>query len=322
MGSEAMTCVLQQTVPVGSGISESAVRFAVGGRTLVGNVVVSGAERDEVVVFVHGWSGNRSGPHGLITAMARALGEAGFASLRFDFGGRGDSEGSGLEASLSSMASDLVGAVAFARERTGCDRVILFGICSGGNVAIGALPQISGTVGLVLLSVYPFSDGDAFSRDVHRTWHFALEYWRKAQQPDTWRRLFKGDVRLGQVLNVLFGHFLRKRKKKDSDLGAASTDGKLGATSAPAKAESRLAGEEAPKKHLANFTADTPALMVYGGTDPDAKPARTYFESYAKEHSLPIDFVHIEGANHNFSSVAWKRQLAELAGEFCRGRGG
>ncbi|MBT3287803.1 MAG: alpha/beta fold hydrolase [Victivallales bacterium] len=301
---------------------EEAVSFPVQGDCVHG-VLSSPADGGKSVgiVFVHGWSGNRAGPHGLLTGLARHFAALGYPSLRFDFRGRGESEGEGLEASLPSMAEDLVGATASFREATGLDRVVYFGLCSGGNVTIGTLPSLP-AAGLILLSVYPFSDGDAFGRDVHRTFHYLKVYWHKATRGDTWRRLFRGDVSVKGVCNVLFGHFLnrgRNRKKEgeqEQEEKPASSGRGAGKTAKAAATESRTQGGEAPKKHLAKLRADLPVLMVYGTSDPDAPAARTYFGDYVSEHGLPVDMVEIPGANHNFSSADWKRQVSELADSF------
>lgn len=57
--------------------------------------------------------------------------------------------------------------------------------------------------------------------------------------------------------------------------------------------------------------------MIYGSSDPDANAGRQYFETYVKQHDLPITFVELAGANHNFSSLAWKAELVEMAVGFC-----
>ena len=58
------------------------------------------------VVFLHGWSGNRRGPHDILVAAARRYCDAGFPCYRFDFRGRGDSEGDADAANLATMISD------------------------------------------------------------------------------------------------------------------------------------------------------------------------------------------------------------------------
>ncbi|NOY80592.1 MAG: hypothetical protein GXP31_06260 [Kiritimatiellaeota bacterium] len=285
-------------------LREQTVRFpsAEGDCELVGNLLLPDRPRPVGLVFVHGWSGVRGGPHGLLTATARRLAGDGFASLRFDLGGRGESGGDGLRTTLPGMAADVEAATRFLVQNATLEGVVLFGMCSGGNVAIGSLPRLEKVTGLVLLSVYPFSDGDAFSRDVHRTWHFAQVYWHKLGQAETWRRLARGDIRFRQVFNVLFGHFRRGSAARE---GTAATPEETSPPAAP------------PKKHLANLLCRVPCLMLYGGADPDAAAARKYYEEYAGEHDLPVRFVELPGANHNFSSRAWKAKIARLSQEFC-----
>ena len=268
------------------------------------------------VVFVHGWSGNRSGPHGILTEFARRCATDGVPSLRFDFRGRGESAGEGLESTLPSMADDLLAAASLFAETAGVRRIVYVGMCSGGNVAIGSLKRLPLAEGLFLLSVYPFSDGDAFARDVHRTRHYASVYLRKALHGDTWRRLFQGDVSVRGVMNVLFGHFLKRGGNKRKE-GEAQETAPASKTASPVAAESRKQESEAPKKHLANLRPNLPGVMVYGDVDPDAKAARAYYGSYVEEKALPIEFREIEGANHNFSSVSWKKTLGDWLVQFC-----
>lgn len=306
-----MSSRLTNTTAFAPGIREEAVSFEVDGVQLCGNLTHSGNPSSTVLVFAHGWSGYRNGPHGLITWLARQCAGCGFSSLRFDFRGRGESEGAGLEATLVTMAEDLQRASEFAVERTGAEAVVYVGVCSGGNVVIGSLPRLPGVKGLFLLSVYPFSDGDAFSRDVHRTWHYAGIYFRKALCAETWKRLLKGDIHFAQVLNVLFGHLFRRGRNRAKE-GRPDSESPAAKVAKPTALESRTQDKAAPTRHLRNLRADCPVLMIYGTADPDAPAARTYFGDYAREHSLPVTVVDIEGANHNFSSMAWKQQIADL----------
>ncbi|MBR5837534.1 MAG: hypothetical protein IKZ84_03245, partial [Victivallales bacterium] len=150
------------------------------------------------------------------------------------------------------MADDLVAAVAAAKSETGFDKPILCGLCSGGNVVVGTLKRIPQAKALLLMSVYPFSDGDAFGRDIHRTFHYLSVYWQKLWRGDTWSRFFKGDVSLKSVCNVIFGHLLKRGANKKKEEGAAAQtteDGKnkLPKAAKAAAVESRSQGKEPPK---------------------------------------------------------------------------
>lgn len=89
------------------------------------------------VVFFHGFTGDRMESHWLFVKCSRALAEAGVASLRFDFYGSGESEGSFSEVTLQSEISDAQGAVDFFRRQKGIDpdRLGLLGLSLGGAIA-------------------------------------------------------------------------------------------------------------------------------------------------------------------------------------------
>lgn len=89
------------------------------------------------VVFFHGFTGDRMESHWIFIKCARALAKAGIASLRFDFGGSGESEGDFREVTLRSEINDAVDSVAYFRRQKEIDpaRVGLCGLSLGGCIA-------------------------------------------------------------------------------------------------------------------------------------------------------------------------------------------
>jgi len=293
--------------------SEEIFPFAVGTRRLHGilHLPANNQYRD-AIIFSHGWSGNRCGPANLLSELARTLAESGYAVLRFDFGGRGESEGEGLSTTLLTMADDLCAATKAVKKHLGCEKIIYLGLCSGANVIIGTLKRLPEAKKLLLLSVYPFSDGDTFARDLNRTCHFLQIYWQKACCSDTWKRLFAGDVRLRQVLRVILGPLFKRGQncKKEGKEPPSPARKPLPGLKAAVQ-EGRKDASKAPKTHLRNLRKDLPALFIYGSEDPDARPAEKYYREYTEENNLPAIFRTLIGANHNFSSVAWRQQLLQ-----------
>src|SRR5690625_321666 len=58
------------------------------------------------VVMLHGFTGNKVGPHRMFVKMAERLSELGIVTLRFDFRGSGDSEGNFEDASFRGEVDD------------------------------------------------------------------------------------------------------------------------------------------------------------------------------------------------------------------------
>jgi len=76
--------------------------------------------------------------HRALRVLADHLARAGIASLRFDFPGTGDSDGShDLDAWIAAVGE----AVATARRETSCTRIALIGVGFGGTIALAALDR-------------------------------------------------------------------------------------------------------------------------------------------------------------------------------------
>jgi pimeloyl-ACP methyl ester carboxylesterase len=298
-----------QSTMVHAGCREEAVALAVAGQTVRGILAMPEAgAAGTAVVMVHGWGGSRQGPHDLVPALARDFARAGLASFRFDLRGRGESDGAPESASLPTMADDLVAAVDACRER-GFRKIVLWGLCSGGNVVIGTLPRLGRIEALLLFSVYPFSDGDSFGRSSKRTLHHLGEYLRKAVRLETWRRLVRGEVNLKMVFRVLSRPFLKRGENAAREQGTPAPKTATPTTPSTAKTP-------APTRFLDHLRADLPTFMVYGENDPDTPASLAYYRRHVETRNLPVRFLLIPGANHNFSSVAWTTRLCGECLEF------
>jgi len=266
---------------------EKPVAFLSDGLRLYGVLGLPPAPASRGVVLIHGWSGYRIGPHQMLVETARHLEARGFATLRFDLRGRGDSEGEDAETDLDGMIADTLVAVRFLREMAAVRAVALLGICSGANVAIGAATLEPDIRDLVLWSVLPFQPQVRKSDHLRRTRFFAIEYARRLFRRETWEKLRTGRVDFRAVRWALFsggGRAVGRRNLKDSrrDIMAA----------------------------FAGFRGR--ALFVHGDKDPDAARARAVFMPFCRAHGLNAQFHLIEGASHSYYSLAWKQRLITL----------
>jgi len=266
------------------------------GERLVGILAEPDANpRGSGVVLLHGWSGYRVGPHRMLVEAARALCAAGYTTLRFDFRGRGDSTGEVNGTDLDGMIEDARAARRFLMAQAGVRRTYWLGLCSGGNVALGAASLDKDADGLILWSTPLFAPYKKRGQEVARRGIFLADYARKLFRWETYAKLVRGRIRLGIIARVLFG---RRR---------------------PA------AGTRDPKDSLRDIMKDLRgyhggALFVYGSRDDEAVGAPDFYAQFCREHGIPAVFHTIEGANHSYYSVAWQDEVIGLTREWLDGQ--
>ncbi len=297
-----------------AGMVESWVQFpACDGQWLRGNLILPGdgvTPRSSAILSLHGYGGLRDGPHNLLTSLLREAARQGFASLRFDLRGRGESDGDPRQTTLATMAEDAIAAARFLKEKSGCEHLVLLGICSGGNLAIACLDRIPNVSGLFLLSVFPFGEDDDFGQRLNRGFHLWRSYLQKALRPDTWKRLVRGQLNLKLISKILLKPFLEKPKIIAEEQPAKDGTG----TNKETKTQQ---SSRSPVTNLQLFSGKIE--MIYGDTDPDFQRSREYFQRHLDRSPAEATIHVIAGANHNFYSLAWTQEISERFGSFLCG---
>jgi len=166
-------------------VTEHAVTFAP--HALVGvlaDAAVADGERRPAVVFLNAGMLHRVGPNRLHVRLARELSRHGFASLRFDRSGVGDSpprtDGLPLhEAALSEVRD----ALDFLASECGASSFVLVGLCSGADLAFRAALADERIVGAILIDGFPY-----------RSWRSRLHHYAaRLMRRSAWRRLLARD---------------------------------------------------------------------------------------------------------------------------------
>lgn len=111
-----------------------------------------GQRRAPAVLMCHGFTGHKVESHRLFVHAARHLAQHGFAVLRFDFLGSGDSEGRFEEMTIRGEVEDALNALAFLREQPRIDptRLAMLGFSLGGCVVALSLPRAGAIKTIVL----------------------------------------------------------------------------------------------------------------------------------------------------------------------------
>jgi pimeloyl-ACP methyl ester carboxylesterase len=92
------------------------------------------------VIMQHGWGGNKLGPYRLFVFAAREFSRRGFAVLRIDPRGSGDSEGLFEHQTLKSQIEDLSASISYLQSNYSddidCEKIGLIGHSQGGKVIV------------------------------------------------------------------------------------------------------------------------------------------------------------------------------------------
>lgn len=134
-----------QTAEPQYGVVEETITFENQGQTIVGTLALpdGGDSPYPVVLLFHGFKGERDElpivgvDEGMYTRTARALAGQGYASLRLDFRGSGESEGDWADTTFQGQISDAIAALGYLETLDEIDsgRIGIIGLSQGGLVA-------------------------------------------------------------------------------------------------------------------------------------------------------------------------------------------
>ncbi|TDA67521.1 MAG: alpha/beta hydrolase [Clostridia bacterium] len=105
-----------------------------------------------VIVFSHGFRGNKEGVNGQAVALADKLCQDGYPVLRFDYHGIGESEGNFKDVTLTKCCQDLSSALDLVSELVLGNQVIVAGHSFGGVVAVTLAARDPRITGMILVS--------------------------------------------------------------------------------------------------------------------------------------------------------------------------
>lgn len=273
-------------------MNEQLISIAIGDDLVIADLHEGGPE---AVVLLPGWGGTRYGPQRILWQTARALAKRGFTTLRFDYRGRGDSTGDAEAATLDMMIVDTQAVLDWLREHRQITRVHLVGLCSGGNVAIGAASQRSDVGRVVCWSLLPFMEHKAQAAGRGKTRiDKARQLLRKLLQPDTWRKILRGEANVRGAARML---------AKDKEGGAEERQRKTSS-----------------RDILADFASFTGNLhLLYGSRDPEAAGSQAFFTDWCRRRKIAVDVHVIAGAPHNFYTVQWTNEVVARTVEWIDG---
>jgi exosortase A-associated hydrolase 1/exosortase A-associated hydrolase 2 len=175
---------------------EHVLHFDCAGDSLLGIVSLPGEATmvDTGMIVVVGGPQYRAGSHRQFVLLARAVAEAGYPVLRFDYRGMGDSSGDLRD--FEQVTPDLAQAIdAFQKDQPALRRFVIWGLCDGASAALLYLdaradPRIAG---LCLANPWVRSEATLAKTQVK---HY---YTQRLRQPEFWKKLLSGKVALASL---------------------------------------------------------------------------------------------------------------------------
>ena len=298
------------TLPVhatltGDDVVEEPIRFGAG-HALAGILCRPRARAAASVaaLLLHEGSTHHIGNGRAYVILARRLAAAGYASLRMDLTGMGDSPAGDNPRhphyDPERIAEGVAGLDALAA--TGFDKAVAFGLCSGAHTALQVTLADDRVVGNVVVNLQKFiwHYGDDIRVAVRDNKRSFKAYVRAMRNPGEWRRALSGEADLKGIARVL-----AKR-------GWARTTHAVRGLLPPAPGS-----ETAQVRDLMRRLADrgVHTHLVYADEDPGLAEMAMQFGRKARRLATfaPARLILLDHADHHFNGSDVRRRYYDLA---------
>lgn len=280
-------------------VHEQVLTFACAGDLLVGVLALPSTPPTTGVLIVVGGPQYRSGSHRQFVQIARALASGGFAVLRFDYRGMGDSEGAAR--TFEDVDEDLSAAItAFQQSVPSLRRVVLLGLCDGASAALLYWDRRGPDAragGLCLLNPWARTAAGQAATTVRH------HYKERLKSREFWRRLLTGKVAFPAARDAFTALYRMLWATKPRVTPAA-----MPYVERMARAAQSFAGPVLLVTSGRDFTAQEFMLMAAGDV--------RWRAALARPTTCHVD---LPQADHTFSDPQQQRHLQERCLTWLRG---
>lgn len=271
--------------------TEQAILFPCAGERLLGILAEPDQPKSIGILIVVGGPQTRVGSHRQFLLLSRALAEAGYPVMRFDYRGMGDSTGTLRDFEM--INEDIAAAIGtFQLNCPPVKRVVLWGLCDAASASLLYFDAThdSRISGLVVLNPWVRSEATLARTQIK---HY---YVQRLLQTEFWHKLLSGKLGIGRALQGFAVNWLRARQTS------------LAAADEPLPFQTRM------MRALEGFP--WPALLILSGNDYTAKEfleaCQTDAQATAALAGARLTRIDLAEADHTFSSREF-RQAVEVA---------
>ncbi|MDO9235775.1 MAG: hydrolase 1, exosortase A system-associated [Aquabacterium sp.] len=266
--------------------TEETALFACEGDKLLGILAKPDIALETGVVVIVGGPQYRVGSHRQFVLLSRALAAAGYAVLRFDYRGMGDSDGA--QRNFEAVSADIAAAIDALQQRLpAIKQVALWGLCDGASAALLYCEETLDprVAGLCLLNPWVRSEASLAKTQVK---HY---YTQRLREKKFWIKLLSGKVAAGAASGLI-------RSFRTAFSGSHSKTG--GAGKPPFQTRMAQAWKN----------INRPVLLLLSGNDYTAKEFLEYTKTGADwSGALGLPLVQrcdLLEADHTCSNAEWR----------------
>jgi len=282
--------------------TETAIAFQCSDDWLVGIIHRPKTPARRAVVIVVGGPQYRVGSHRQFVLLARALAKGGYAVLRFDYRGMGDS--CAVMRTFEDVGGDIKSAIdVFCQKVPEIDEIVLWGLCDAASAGLFYASDDPRVVGVVALN--PWVRTEAGEAEAYLR-HY---YWSRLLDAELWRKICHGRFDLRGSLSSLVGN-VRKTIQGRRTLklrNAYSADRARPLPERVFESWRRFSGR---------------VLLILSGDDLTAaefKNVAAQRQQWQSQIGAERVTRHdLDGANHTFSRAVWRDQVADWTSEWLR----
>lgn len=265
---------------------EQAFVFSCAGEELVGIVAKPECPQPTGVLMVVGGPQYRIGSHRQFLLLSRALADAGYTVMRFDYRGMGDSSGKLRE--FQTVNEDIAAAIsAYSINFPQVERVVLWGLCDAASASLlyWDATHDARVCGLVLLNPWVRSEASLAKTQIK---HY---YRQRLFQAEFWRKLLTRKVGVGRSISGLIDSVKKSRlvygRPKQANAMPFQNKMVRGLNDFPGQVLFLLSGEDYTAKEFVEVALNDPLWV----------------NCLARNS---VEQVEVPYADHTFSSIEWR----------------